>query len=151
MFLIRNLFYNIRKLLFSLLRVRTLGARALVVKKDSVLFVQHTYQKGWCTVGGAVEKGESFSQAVQRELWEEIGLKTKKPPILFGTYYSFNEGRDDHIAFYIVKDFTIQEKKSSEIAQKKWFKFNELPKDITPATQRRLEEYLGKTPQSDQW
>lgn len=150
-FFVRNLFYRLRKGLLCFLRVRTMGARALILKKDSVLLIKHTYQKGWYTVGGAVNRKESPLSAVKREVWEEVGIKTTKDPHLFGIYYNPHEGRDDYVAFYIIKDFTMEENFSSEIAEKRWFKLNKLPEEITPSTRRRIEEYLGKISQSDQW
>jgi len=51
----------------------------------------------------------------------------------------------------VVKDFLIEDVKSSEIAEKRWFPLNQLPQDTTPATRRRIEEYLNLIPQSDKW
>jgi 8-oxo-dGTP pyrophosphatase MutT (NUDIX family) len=140
-----------RRLLLAFFRVRTIGARALVIRDHEILLIKHTYQKGWYTIGGAVEKGESALQAVKRELYEEVGLKTISSPELFGIYFSRNESRDDHVVLYVVKDFTIKEVDSEEIAEKKWFRFDNLPDDISLATKRRIDEYLGKSSKSDKW
>ena len=151
MYFFRRLFWSVRTLLLSFFRIRTIGARALVVRENEILLIKHTYQKGWCTIGGAVEKGESARKAVKRELYEEVGLKTTKPPKLFGIYFSRNEWRDDHVILYVVKEFTMEEVDSDEIAEKKWFPFDNLPEETTPATKRRIDEYLEHSSQSDKW
>ncbi len=142
---------SVRSFVLRILGAKTVGARALVVNHDQVLLIKHTYQRGWCTIGGTVEKNESMREAIIRELWEEVGLRPLEGPELFGVYHSRFEQRDDYVAFYIVKKFNMEDIYSPEIADKKWFSFNDLPPDITPATQRRIDEFLGKTKKSDQW
>lgn len=128
-----------------------MGARALVVQDNQALLIKHTYQKGWYTIGGGVKKNESPTKAIMRELLEEVGVTPSAPPKLFSIYHSNKERRDDYIAFYIIKTFEMEETYSLEIAEKKWFSFDALPIDITPATTRRIEEYLGKRAVSDTW
>ncbi|MGV8949023.1 MAG: NUDIX domain-containing protein [Candidatus Paracaedibacter sp.] len=144
-------FYKVKNQLFRAVGAKTVGARALVVHNDQVLFVKHTYQKGWYTIGGMVDKGETTLQAVLRELVEEVGLTSLEKPELFGVYHSNQEKGDDHVAFYIVKKFHMVESYSPEIADKQWFSLNNLPEETTPATKRRVEEYLGIREKSDKW
>lgn len=153
--MIVNFFYKtlnmIRNWVFRAIGAKTVGARALVVKNDQVLLIKHTYQKGWCTIGGTVEK-ESPHSAIVRELMEEVGVITLEKPDLFAIYHSNYEKRDDYVAFYIVKNFEIQKAPySPEIAEKKWFSLNDLPPDTTPSTMRRIEEFLEQTEKSDKW
>lgn len=141
-----------KNFLFSFLRIKTVGARALVIKNHKVLLVKHTYLPGWCTIGGGVNRGESPLQAVQRELIEEAGIHCTKPPRLFNVYFNVYEKRDDYISFYIVEHFTEEQRPpSTEIAEVAWFPLKELPEEISPSTHRRIEEYLGKRPVSDRW
>jgi 8-oxo-dGTP pyrophosphatase MutT (NUDIX family) len=141
-----------RKIVASLCSSRTLGARALVVKDKQVLLIQHTYMKDWYTIGGAVDAGESAQQAVIRELAEEVGVTALSPPALFGVYYNHRDKRDDHVVFFICEHFTETAHISlAEIARKQWFPLTDLPEDTSPATRRRVEEYLGVRPLSDRW
>ena len=148
--LIRPL-WIIRNFILRLLNYPAIGARALVVKDDEVLLIRHTYESGWFTIGGAVDKNETFIAAAIRELKEEVGLTPLQPPMLFGVYLNTYFGRDDYIAFYIVKEFNIEDAHSHEIAEKKWFKMGALPDGISPATRRRIEEYLGQREKSEKW
>lgn len=128
-----------------------MGARILVIRDNKVLLVKHTYQRGWYTVGGGVEPGETPLQAVHRELAEEVGVTLKTEPTLFNVYYSDYQKRDDYIVFYIGHN-PIQEKvRCLEIADQQWFDLDNLPEDATPATKRRIEEYLKRRPLSDHW
>lgn len=146
-----KILHKLRSILFRAVGAKTVGARALVIQNDQVLFVKHTYQNGWCTIGGMVDKDETPIQALSRELFEEVGLRPLEKPELFGIYHSSYEKRDDYIAFYIVKKFKMEESSSPEIADKQLFYLNNLPDEITPATKRRVEEYLGTREKSDKW
>lgn len=146
-----KLYRIVKNTILSLLAKRTVGVRALVVQDNQVLLVKHTYQPQWYTVGGAVEKGETPLQAIIRELKEEVGAILNSPPQLLSVHYSRLEKRDDYIIFYLVKPQQLTEVNSPEILEKKWFAFDELPIDISPATERRINEYLGKAIISDTW
>lgn len=147
-----KIFNRIKSFVFRAIGAKSVGARALVVKNDEVLLIKHTYQKGWCTIGGAVETGESPQAAIIRELMEEAGVIVLEKPSLFAIYHSKNEKRDDYVAFYIIKDFEMQKNSySPEVAEKKWFSLSQLPPDITPSTLKRIEEFLDQREKSDKW
>lgn len=147
-----KIFNGIKSFIIRALGAKSVGARALVVKNDEVLLIRHTYQKGWCTIGGAVERGESPRAAVVRELMEEAGVIVLEKPDLFAIYHSNSEKRDDYVAFYIIKDFEmLKNSYSREVAEKKWFSLSQLPPDITPSTLKRIEEYLEQREKSEKW
>lgn len=137
--------------MFSLLAKRTIGVRMLLIDNEKVLLVKHTYQSGWYTIGGGVEPGEAPQQAMLRELKEEVGITLISSLQLFSVYYSRNEKRDDYIIFYIGQGGIQEPVSSSEIADYQWFSMDQLPEDISPATYKRIQEYLGKSVICEQW
>lgn len=131
---------------------RTVGARVLVVVDGRILLVRHTYTKGWYSIGGAVEAGESPRTAALRELEEETGLRPETPLHLIGFYYSRGEGRDDYIAVYACDAVTGELRwNPAEIAEAKWFALDDLPEDISPATRRRITDYMAGIAETDVW
>lgn len=153
--MITKLFYKclhpLRNIAFQALGIKTMGARALVIKNNKTLLIKHTYQKGWYTIGGGVKKNESPHKAILRELFEEVGVTPTEDLQLFSLYHSKKEKRDDYIAFYILHKFDMTKVESPEIEETNWFSLDALPPDITPATTRRIEEYLGHRVISDKW
>ena len=145
-------FYHfIKNAIFSLLAKQTVGVRMLLINEGRILLVKHTYRSGWYTIGGAVDPGETPSEAMERELKEEVGATLTSKPKLFSIYYSRNEKRDDYIIFY-VNQGCIQEKViSSEIAEQRWFPLDQLPDELSPATLRRIQEYLGEREIDERW
>lgn len=145
-------FYHfIRSSILSLLRKPTIGVRILLVKEDQVLLVKHTYQPGWYTIGGGVESGETPREAIERELQEEVGVVLNTAPELFSVYYSCHEKHDNYVIFYIGCEHTQAQVYSPEILESRWFSIADLPEDTTPATRRRIDEYMGKCNITDQW
>lgn len=145
-------FYHFLKSVFlSLFGKRTIGVRILLVKDEQVLLVKHTYQKGWYTIGGGVEQKETPRFAIERELLEEVGVTLASPPELFAVYYSYNEKHDNYVMFYIGRAHTQITVHSPEIAESQWFPINQLPEDTTPATRRRIEEYLEQRVITEYW
>ncbi len=132
-------------------RAMTLGVRAAVVDAEGRVFlVRHTYVRGWYLPGGGVEHGETFGDALARELMEEGGIRLTGAPELRSLHH--NRGRD-HVAFYVVRQFEQVSTKAPdwEIAEAGFFAPEALPEDATPATRRRLAELLSAAPVSPDW
>lgn len=146
-----TIYWKIKNFLLSLVSKRTIGARALVLQDNHILLVKHTYMPGWYTVGGGVELGETGIQALTRELQEEVGIDLCEAPSILGFYHNRSQKRDDYVIVYVCNAFKKREVVSQEILEERWFPLNLLPHDISPATKRRIEEYLGHRPLSDQW
>ena len=145
-------FYHfVKAALLSIFARRSIGVRILLLKDEQVLLVKHTYQPGWYTIGGTVEPKETPIFAIERELQEEVGVTLLSPPKLFSVYYSYHEKHDNYVMFYIGTDPTQIPVSSPEIAESRWFPLAQLPEDTTPATRRRIEEYLGTRAIGEQW
>lgn len=146
-----SLFWRVKNIILSLTAKKTIGARALLIRDNKVLLVKHSYIAGWYSPGGGVDPGESGLQALKRELAEETGVTLTAPPAILGFYHSRKEGRDDYIILYLCHEFTITPVYSAEISASEWFPLDNLPEDISLATKRRIDEYLGNIPLSDIW
>ncbi|MND25530.1 RNA pyrophosphohydrolase [compost metagenome] len=131
---------------FLLRRPMTLGVRAIVFdeKKNSVFLVKHTYVPGWQLPGGGVDSGETFGQALEKELREEGNIYLTGRPELFALYKNAHASPRDHVALYVCRAFeqTEPKKRDREIAEAGFFPLDNLPEGTTPSTKRRLQEAL---------
>ncbi len=130
----------------------TLGTRALVVRDGGILLVRLTYSKGWYLPGGGVDRGESFRAGMLRELREECAIEAMNPR-LFGLYLNRRDGRLDHVAAYVVEEFTGEPRAADarEIAEVKFFTPADLPADLWPGHRRRVEEYFNGAAPGFEW
>ncbi|OYR12903.1 NUDIX domain protein [Brucella rhizosphaerae] len=124
----------------------TLGVRAIVFdeEKNSVFLVKHTYVPGWQLPGGGVDSGETFGQALEKELREEGNIRLTGKPELFALYKNAHASPRDHVALYVCRDFeqTEPKKRDREIAEAGFFPLDNLPEGTTSSTKRRLQEAL---------
>lgn len=131
---------------FLIRRPMTLGIRAIVFdeKKNSVFLVKHTYVPGWQLPGGGVDSGETFGQALEKELREEGNIRLTGKPELFALYKNAHASPRDHVALYVCRDFeqTEPKKRDREIAEAGFFPLDNLPEGTTSSTKRRLQEAL---------
>jgi ADP-ribose pyrophosphatase YjhB (NUDIX family) len=135
-------------------RPMTLGVRALVIDaEERVLLVRHTYVPGFFLPGGGAECGETLEESLARELVEEGNVRLTAPAPLFGLYFNRRVSRRDHVALYIVRDFTQDAPRlpDYEIAEAGFFARDALPEGTTPATRARLAEYFDGAPVSPYW
>jgi 8-oxo-dGTP pyrophosphatase MutT (NUDIX family) len=109
---------------------------------DKVLLVRHSYVRGWHLSGGGVERDENLEQALKRELLEESGIELTRKPCLHGIFSNFERSVGDHIAVYVVRDWTRVSAFSSgfEIIENRFFELDSLPDGLIGGPKRRLFE-----------
>jgi 8-oxo-dGTP pyrophosphatase MutT (NUDIX family) len=133
-------------------RGMTLGVRAVVLDGDNRVFlVKHSYVSGWHLPGGGVEVGETFRDALRRELVEEGRIEVIGEPPLHGVFFNSHVSRRDHVAVYLVRHFTQDRlpEANREIAACGFFAADALPAETTEGTRLRISEVLeGKAPGS---
>lgn len=134
----------------------TLGAQGCVIDRHNrVLLIQHTYRPGWHFPGGGVEKQESVEQALTRELWEEAGVRLdpQSRPQLFGLYDNHERYPGDHIALYVVRDWSQPDppRPNREIADHQFVDPANLPADIHRPTAARIAEIFAGVSKSQVW
>jgi 8-oxo-dGTP pyrophosphatase MutT (NUDIX family) len=132
----------------------TLGVRGVVIDSEGRVFlVKHSYVAGWHLPGGGVDAGETVEHALVRELLEEGGITPRTPPQLHGIFFNARVSRRDHVAVYVVRDFTQTggPRHPREIIDHGFFAPDALPADTTRGTRARLEEVLNGAALSDRW
>jgi len=132
----------------------TLGVRAIVVDgKGRIFLVRHSYVAGWHLPGGGVERGESLSAALARELAEEGNIAMVEAPILHGVFFNSRVSRRDHVAVFVVRAFHQDgpPKANREIVEHGFFPLDALPPDVTPGTRRRIAEVFKGAAIAERW
>jgi ADP-ribose pyrophosphatase YjhB (NUDIX family) len=134
-------------------RGMTLGVRGVVLQNDEVLLVRHGYTPGWHLPGGGVEPGETFVEALRKELLEEGNVRVKGEPQLHAIFQNRHASSRDHVAVYVVHDFDYGGPlpPTFEIKEARFFKLAALPDDTTAATRRRIAEVIEGRPAPEQW
>lgn len=139
---------------FRLRRSATLGVRGIVVDGEGrVLLVRHTYTPGWHFPGGGVEKLETCALSLQRELAEEAGIIAKIEDIeLISVHANHAYFPNDHVLVYRIATWSQGVASShGEIAEVRFVDPKRPPEDISPGTNRRLEELFGGRARSELW
>jgi 8-oxo-dGTP diphosphatase len=133
---LRGIFWRIR-------RPKLVGVRALIVRDQLVLLIRHRYgRQPWGLPGGGVERNEPLAEAVRREAREESGVRVEIRHLL-GIYDRFKDGVSNYVGVFICT--TLDEPdppRSLEIAEARFFPFDELPKGIDDGSRRRIADYL---------
>src|ERR1700692_1875168 len=131
-------------------RGMTLWVRGVVLDGDNRVFlVKHSYIAGWHLPGGGVEVGETFRDALGRELVEEGRIELLEEPALHGIFLNRHVSRRDHVAVYLIRHFRQDRlpEPNREIVACGFFETSTLPAETTEGTRLRVSEVLeGKMP-----
>lgn len=124
------------------------GAQAIVRKGDSILMVKTRYRPYWEFPGGKAEKYEAPEVAAIRETKEEARVFIKSFDRKLGTYAHNYLKRRVTIHVYIADEWEELDlwTPNMEISERQFFPLNDLPKDISPATMKRISEYMTTPP-----
>ena len=135
-------------------RGMTLGVRAVVLDHENRVFlVKHSYVAGWHLPGGGVEVGETFMEALRRELVEEGRIELAGEPVLHGLFFNGHVSRRDHVAVYVVRRFTQDRlpEPNREIIACGFFAATALPEATTTGTRLRIAEVLECRARAATW
>ena len=108
--------------------VLTLIVCATTVKDEKVLLVRHAGVEkpdygDWLLPAGSVELGESFEEALKREMREETGLRIK---IVRKLVEHIDPYTGDKIVNFLCIPLTSGIETSSELMEAKWFDLREI-------------------------
>ncbi len=140
------------RLYWRIFQPKTFGSKALLLHEKSVLLSKNINAKLWGLPGGKIEKGETPDVCIKRELEEELHLTDLKLAFPLGTYHSKQEGKYDTVHVFVIHLPSKTFHKAWELAAAEWFSLDALPFDLSPATQRRIEDYqAGKREIEGEW
>ena len=110
----------------------------IIIKDGKILLQKRTDNGTWAVHGGALDLGETYIEALNRELKEEINI-TPINPIAINTY----SGEDMHFFYpnkdevyvvavmYLAEDYEGELKPDMvEVSELKWFDIDEIPENI---------------------
>ena len=126
-------------------RGMTLGVRGIVLDPDNKVFlVKHSYVSGWHLPGGGVEVGETFLEALRRELMEEGRIELTAEPPLHGLFFNVHVSPRDHVAVYVIRQFRQDRmpEPNHEIVECGFYDAAALPAETTRGTRLRIAEVL---------
>ena len=135
-------------------RGMTLGVRGVVLDDAGRVFlVKHSYVSGWHLPGGGVDVGETFGEALARELMEEGRIAIRGAPLLHGLFLNSHVSRRDHVAVYVIRQFHQDRAPAPnrEIIACDFFDPAALPADTTGGTRLRIAEVLQGRPVIATW
>ena len=127
------------------------GAAVLIFNEQNCLLLQHRKDnQQWGLIGGSMEIGESLEETARREVFEETGLKLDELNwfgLFSGKEVIYECSNKDVVvnvaAVYISRQFQgkikVDEEEGYEV---RFFKLNELPKDISPPDRPIIEQYF---------
>lgn len=145
---------GLRLFLRAMISPVAFGAHALVEDAHGrVLLVRHTYtyRQGWLLPGGGAGRGEAASDAVIRELREEVGLTAYRSCELFGLYTRKSVLATNVIALFRVRDAILSFKPNLEVREIVFADPAAPPPGTAPGVLRRLAELRGEAPQNPYW
>lgn len=126
------------------------GAGILLIdsnKKLILLGKRTDGEKLWCTPGGKIKDGETPSQGVKRETYEEARLRVGSPIFLGVEFGSFKDGGRPWVTYMFFADVDSDSynnaiPQASEISVWEWVSIKQvLTRKLHPATQLTLDKF----------
>lgn len=138
--MIYQLSHPLVRIYWRVVRPKTFGSKGIILHKEKVMLTKNIPVDYWMLPGGMIDKNESPENCIKRELQEELNLNIKQIDYQLGKYTSNNEGKKDTIFVFVINLENEYFEKQWEIKDAQWFYLNDLPKNISPATSRRINE-----------
>lgn len=120
-------------------------------RRREILLVRHSYQPGWMLPGGGVGRAEPPTDAIMRELREEVGMTGASAPELFALYTRRAGWATNLVAVFCVDEIEVDFKPNLEIVDARFADPDDLPAETTLPTARRIREALGHEPRRPFW
>lgn len=136
--------WALRRRIIGALGLRTRGVKVMLLNgRGELLLIRNAYgdTRAFVLPGGGVGWSEDPLTAAARELDEEVGI-TGVSLQLVGSYESVSEGKRDSISVYRGVSDRPAVIDGREIAEARFVPLDALPEGTSPATRRRIQEWL---------
>ena len=148
-----DLAYALQRWAWRIGRPRTRGVKVLLANdRGEIVLIRNSYGSShlWVLPGGGVRTFEDFEDAARREVREELGVRVRNLSVR-GRYFSSSEGKRDHIVLYQGDFCGPLRIDSKEVLEARLVDPRDLPDATSPATRRRIEEYLNLRQPDGAW
>lgn len=135
-------------------RFKLVTAVHLILIEDEQILLQRRYNTGYedgnySIVAGHIDGNESVIKAMQREALEEAGIKIKEEDLeIVHVMHRKTPNRESIDYFLTCKRYdgkiTIMEKDKCD--ELKFYKLDNLPKNVIPYIRKGIESYLNNKP-----
>ena len=113
-----------------------------VIQNEKILLTKRDDFEIWCLPGGGVKPGESLAQGAIREVYEETGLEVRLEELV-GVYSKLGYMNDVHSTLFTAKVIGGELRvRPGETIELRFFRSNELPKEIVFGHSRRVLDAL---------
>jgi len=129
-----------------------MGVGAVAIEKGKILLVRRAFEPGagkWSVPGGLVELGEKLSEACEREVEEETGLKVQVLELI-NVFDMIDKDESGKVRYhYVLADFIVKPvggelKPNAEVTELKWYTREETKNlEMTRTARRALDELFG--------
>lgn len=119
---------------------------------EEIVLIRNGYGRSDLFVlpGGGVKPFEELATAAKREIREELGVEVVT--LTFRSRHSsIAEGKRDEIHLFEARVRGTLDIDGYELAEARFAALNDLPPATSPATRRRIEEYLGLREPDGSW
>jgi 8-oxo-dGTP pyrophosphatase MutT (NUDIX family) len=148
-----NAIYATQKMAWRILRPRTRGVKVMLFNaRGELILVRNSYGRSDLFVlpGGGVRPFEAPAKAAAREVHEEIGLHVTDLRLL-SQHASSAEGKRDSIHLFEGRVDGVPRLRGIELEEARFVALDRLPPATSPATRRRIDEYVGIREADGSW
>ena len=111
-----------------------------IIQKNKILLQRRKDNGTWAMHGGSLEIGETFEEALYRELKEELNIVPKNPQFInvySGKELIFTYPNQDRVcaisAAYLIEEYDGKIKiDQNEVSEVKWFDLENIPINLNP-------------------
>ncbi|WP_408008259.1 NUDIX hydrolase [Pseudalkalibacillus sp. A8] len=141
---------NIRKVVGNMPIILNSAGIILKDSNNKVLLVNRADTNNWGIPGGYMELGETFEQTVDRELYEELGIRLINLSLIhiFSGKEFYHEYPNGDKVYSVIAIYTADNYEgkiivdNSEVKEAMFFNSHNLPKELTLNTRKILEYIL---------